>query len=287
MTSALHPALRPANVHGTIKKFYQIPAMMEEMFADVVEDSDNYTDILAGNYVGEIGELSGDAGFKEIKSAFSTVSGRINMFGAFFKINEVDEKLSKVSVAKANMEDMITAMKNYYQNKCLAAWYGISGHSTFDGTKWTDTAVGDPYSDIERASNLIIGACGQQPDTIMMSATTALYLTKFKDYRNKDYVDNTILTKSGFYEKITPNGLRLKVIPDAIASTYLPAYTAIVTKSKSCGSNHKVRQFPFQTRDTLDADNPLVKKYFAIDMKKAVIDEREATRTCVITGLNT
>jgi len=286
MTTALHPALRPANIHGTIKKFYQIPTMMEELFGDVTEASDNYTDILAQDWVGEIGELSGDAGFKEIKSAFSDISGRINMFGAFFKVNEVDEKLSRVSVVKAGMADMVQAMKEYYQTKCLVAWYNISGHSTFDGSKWTDTATGDPYSDIERAINLVIGASGQMPDTIMMSATTAMYLTKFKDYRNKDYVDNTILTKSGFYEKITPNGLRLKVIPDAIAGTYIPAYTAIVTKSGACGTNHKVQQFPFQTRDAINPDNPLVKKYFAIDMKKAVIDEREATFTCVITGLN-
>lgn len=287
MTGQLHPALRPSNIHGVIKKFYQIPTMMEEMFDTVVEPTDNYTDILGMDWVGEIGELSGDAGFKEIKTKFENVSGRINMFGAFFKINEIDEKLSRISVVKANMEDMVQAMKEYYQNKCLTAWHGISGHSTFDGSNWTDTSSGDPYSDLERAINLVIDASGQMPDTVMMNATTALYLTKFKDYRNKNYVDNTILTESGFYEKITPNGLKLKVIPDSIASTYIPDYTAIVTKKGACGSNHAVKGFEFQTRDTLDPDNPLVKKYFAIDMKKPVIDSRDATRTCVITGLDT
>ena len=286
MTSAMHPALRPENIHGVIKKYYQVPTMMEELFSDVIEASDNYTDILAKDWLGEIGELSGDAGFKEIKSGFKTVSGRINMFGAFFKINEVDEKLSKVSVVKAQMEDLIDAMKNYYQTKCLTAWYGITGNSTFNGSDWTDQTTGDPFSDIEKAIQLVIGASGKMPDTLMMSATTAYYLSQWDEYRNKDYINNTILTESGFYDKTTPNGLKLKIIPDAIASTYIPAYTAIVTKKGACGSNHKVQQFPFQTRDTIDPDNPLVKKYFAIDMKKPVIDEREAAVTCTITGLD-
>jgi len=287
MTSALHPALRPTNIHGTIKKAYHIPTMMEELFQDITEPTDNYTDLLGLDWVGEIGELSGDAGFKEIKTKFKDVSGRINMFGAFFKINEIDEKLSKVSVVSANMEDMVTAMKQYYQSKCLTAWAGITGQSTFDGSKWTDTTSGDPYSDIEKAVNQVIDASGKMPDTLMMNASTAIYLTKFKDYRNKDYVNNTILTESGFYERITPNGLRLKVIPDSIAGTDIPTYSAYIFKSKSCGTNHKVKGFEFQTRMTENPDNPLVKKYFAIDMKKPVIDEREATTVSIITGLNT
>lgn len=271
-----------------IKKKYHYPAVMRELFRDVEEPTDNYTDILGLDWVGEIGELSGDAGFKEIKTKFKDISGRINMFGAFFKINEIDEKLSRVSVVSANMEDMVTAMRNYYQTKCLAAWYGISGHDTFDGSDWTDTTSGDPYSDINKSINNVVANSGKMPDTIMMNFTTSYYLSKFKEYREFQYLGKENITKVGmFQQNNTPNGLKLLVIPDTLASTYIPDYSAIIFKSKACGANHTVMDYGFQTRDTLDPDNPLVKKYFALEMAKPVIDERDATTVSVITGLDT
>lgn len=287
MTGQLHPALRPENIHGVIKKKYHYPDPMRALFRDIEEPTDNYTDILGLDWVGEIGELSGDAGFKEIKTKFKDISGRINMFGAFFKVNEIDEKLSRVSVVSANMEDMVTAMKNYYRDKCLAAWYNISGHDTFDASDWTDTSSGDPYSDINKAINNIVGNSGKMPDTIMMNFTTSYYLSKFKEYREWTYLGRENLTTQGmFQEKVTPNGLNLLVIPDTIASTYIPDYTAIVFKKGASGANHTVRDFPFQTRDTQMEDNPLVKKYFGFEMAKPVIDERDATTVSVLTGLD-
>lgn len=284
----MHPALRPANVHGVIKKKYQYPAVMRELFRDVTEETDNYTDILKDDFLGEVGELSGDAGFKEIKTKFSDVSGRITGFGAYFKINELDEKLSKVSVVASNIEDLVTAIRNYYQTKCLAAWYGISGHNTFDGSKWTDTASGDPFSDINKAINLNVAASGVMSDLVIMNFTTSYYLSKYKEYREAMYLGRENITRTGMFQTYTtPNGLKMLVLPDAIASTYIPDYTAIVTKSKAAGVNHTVKGFGFQTRMTENQYNPLEKYHFGLEFTKPVIDSRDATVTCVITGLNT
>jgi hypothetical protein len=266
-----------------IKKKYHYPAIMRELFNTIEEPSDNYTDILGMDWLGEIGELSGDAGFKEIKTKFEDVSGRINMFGAFFKVNRLDEKLSKVSVVAANMEDMVTAMRNYYQTKCLEAWYNISGHDSFTGSKWSD-ATGDAYADFNKAINHIVQNSGVMPDTAIMNFTTSSYLSKFKEYREWQYLGRENLTRSGMFQQyVTPNGLTVMVIPDAIASTYIPDLRVIVTKRGACGTNHTVQGFGFQTEDHKNPDNPLETKYFAMEMAKPVIDKRDATRTSIIT----
>ena len=287
MTTVLHPALRPANIHGVIKKKYQRPPIARQLFRDITEPTDAYTDILKEDYVGEIGEISGDAGFKFIKSKFKDVSGKIGGFGGAFKVNRVDEVMSRVSVASANMEDLVTAMKNYYEQKVLTAIGAISGHSTFDGSKWTDTAVGDPWLDFETAIGKNLEASGKNPDIAIMNRTTYLLLAGFKEYREFQYLGAQNIMQGGFINKVTPNGLKLVVFPDAIASTNIPTYSCIVTRSKLMGANHTVKGLPFETFDQKDPSNPLNTLFYAWEWAAGAIDERDAAVTCVITGLNT
>lgn len=287
MTSELHPALRPTNIHAIIKKKYQRQPIARQLFRDIEEPTDAYTDILKEDYVGEIGEISGDAGFKFIKSQFKDVSGKIGGFGGAFKVAKADEVMSRTSLASANMEDLVLAMKRYYEQKVLTAIGSISGHSTFDGTKWTDTSTGDPFIDFETAIGKIEEASGKTPDIALMNRTTYLTLAAFKEYREFQFLGMQNLLKPGFINRLTPNGIKLILFPDAIASTYIPNYTCIVTKSKQMGANHTVRGLPFTTLDQRDPQNPLNNLYYAWEWAAPAIDERDAAVTCVITGLNT
>ena len=286
MTTELHPALRPANIHAVIKKKYQRTPIARQLFRDIEEPTDAYTDILQEDYVNEVGEISGDAGFKFIKSKFKDTSGKINGFGGAFKVSRVDETMSRVSVASANMEDLITSMKKYYEQKVLDAIGSISGASTFDGSDWTTPSTGDPFLDFEKAIGLIDDASGKTPDIAILNRTTYLALAGFKEYREFQYLGAQNLMQSGFINKLTPNGLKLIVFPDGVAGTNIPDYTCIVTKSKSMGVNHTVRGLPFETMDQKDPQNPLNTLYYAWEWAKPAIDERDATVTCVMTGLN-
>lgn len=283
--TTMHPALRKENIHAQLKLKYQRPPMARTLFRDQEEITDTYTDVLTKDYTGAIGEISGDAGFKEIKSLFEDVSGRILGFGGCFKVSQLDEKLSRVSVASQNMKDFIQAMKRYYEDKVLAAIYGISGESSFDGSNWT--SGGDPFSDIEKAIGLVEGASGMSPDILIMNRTMFYYLSKFKEYREFSYLGSLgKQVQGGFMEKTTPNGLKLVVFPDAIASTYIPTNTVLVTKQGQMGVNHSVQGFGFTTKDVPDPNNPLMTTYFGWEFAKPVIDKIDALNTCRMYGLN-
>ena len=176
MTQPLHPALRPANIHGVLKQKYARKAQLRSLFREVEEPTDNYTDLLEMDPTGEIGELGGDAGFKEVKVNFKDTSARINLFGAFFKVNRLDEDLSKVSVVQAGSRKLISKMQLYYENKVLSALFNISGHNTYAGSQWSVIANGTPLKDFEGAIGSSLDASGVSPDIAIMNTTTFLVL---------------------------------------------------------------------------------------------------------------
>lgn len=283
MSGQLHPALRPANIHGLLKQKYARKAQLRSLFREVEEPTDNYTDLLEVDPTGEIGELSGDAGFKEVKVNFKDTSARINLFGAFFKVTKMDEDFSKVSVVQAGVRAIDSKMKIYYENKVLNALYNISGHNTYSGSQWSVIADGTPLKDFEGAIGESVGASGIQPDIAIMNTTTFLVLLGYPQYSQYQYIGKENIMRSGIADRITPNGLRLVVLPDAVASTYIPDNKIYVTKEKMCGANHWVKGYGFTTDMKENPDNPLVKKYFGWEAAAPSIDEIDAAVTTVIT----
>ncbi len=283
MSGQMHPALRPSNIHAQIKLKYQRQPILRQLFRDEYESTDNYTDVLSMDFLGDIGELSGDAGWKEIKTKFEDVSNRITPFGAFFKVNRIDEKFSKTSVVSANMRDLVLAMKRYYERKVLNALFNISGHNTYAGSQWSDVANGKPLIDFEGAIGESEGASGVTPDLAIMNRATFLVLLAYPQYSQFQYLGTQNIIRPGIIDKITPNGLKLLVLPDAIASTYIPDNKIYVTASKMCGANHLITGFPFDTEDMKDPYNPLITRYYGYEFAKPVIDKHDAPVTTVIT----
>lgn len=281
---SLHPALRPANVHATLKLLYQREAVMQSLFRLQNEDLDEYRDIADKEIVGNVGEISAAGGFPLITAQFESIIGTINGYGGKFNIGFAEGKWSKVNLSMYTMDKLVTAMKLYYELKVMVAIRDISGASTFNGTDWTDTTTGDPWHDLQKARSKIRGATGQKADTLVVNETYFLYMMKFKEFREFLYTGIAAqLMKGDIAETITPNGLRVIVVPDDF-NTYIRDAYAYVTKVGNMGVNHSC--VPFTSLNREDPDNPWAQRYFAMEWQKPAIDKVDAKFTCVITGLD-
>lgn len=283
LKGTLHPALRPENVHAIIKEAYRIPAKARELFRDVNEPLDEYRDIIDNQIAGEIGKVSGGDGFNFLQSKFASEVGTVEGFGGAFKMTFEEKKWSRINLVEKKMRDLIYKMRKYYENQVLASLNGASGVNTFNGSDWTDTTAGDPFSDLEDAKGRVYDTHGVSPDILILNRAQYLKLIKFKEYREYRLLGKSNYEAKNIWDDLTPNGLQM-VIFDNSLNAYLPDNEVWVAKAKDMGVNHvAIPQTSFE-RD--DPDSPLNTNYFIHEWTTPAVDSIDAKAICKITGLD-
>jgi hypothetical protein len=283
LKGALHPALRPENVHAILKEKYQIPAKARSLFRDMPEPLDEYRDILSKDMVGAIGDLSGDDGFKFVDSQFESSVGIIKGFGGAFKMTYAEKKWSRIDLVSKKMRDLVYAMQKHYERKVLTAIANATGINSFDGSNWTDTSNGDPFSDLEKAKGLVSDSHGISPDIVIMNRSQYLRLIKFKEYREYRLLGRSNYETKNLWDDLTPNGLQMVIFDDSM-NTLIPDHTVFVCKSKDMGVNHQA--VAFESFDREDKDSPLGTNYYAHEWTTPAVDKVDALAICKVFGLN-
>ncbi len=119
--------------------------------------------------VGEVGDLSGDDGFKFVDSQFESSVGTIKGFGGAFKMTYAEKRWSRIDLVSKKMRDLVYAMQKHYEKKVLTALSGAVGVNTFDGSNWTDITTGDPFTDLEKAKGKVSDTHGMTPNLLVMN----------------------------------------------------------------------------------------------------------------------
>jgi len=284
LKGTLHPALRPNNVHATLKEKWFVQAGVRDLFRDIAEPLDEYRDILDKTPIDNVSALTEEGNFGFVQTQYESISGVINGYGGAFKMTMPEIKWSRIDLTRDKMRQLMRLMKDYYDKLVMTEIRDAVGGSTFDGTKWSD-GTGDPTKDLERAKQAIKSASGGKPDTLLVNQAVYLYLIGFDEYKHFNLYGRPNLENPNMEESLTPNGLRLRVIDDTY-NTYIEDNIAYVIKTGECGANHVA--IPFTTADAADPDNPVHNRnFYAWEWAKPRTDKRDATFICKITGLNT
>ena len=283
LKGTLHPALRPENVHAVIKEAYRIPAKARELFRDSPEPLDEYRDIVSDKIVGEIGKVSGGDGFNFIQSNFRSEVGVIEGFGGAFKMTFEEKKWSRVNLVEKKMRDLLYKMRKYYESMVLSAIANATGVNTFNGSNWTDTSAGDPFSDLEDAKGRVYDTHGAIPDIVIMNRAQYLRLIKFKEYREYRLLGKSNYETKNVWDDLTPNGLQM-VIFDNSLNNPIPDHEVWVCKAKDMGVNHIA--IPQTSFDRDDPDSPLNTNYYVHEWASPAVDSIDAKAICKITGLD-
>ena len=277
-----HPALIPSVVHSALKKRYDLPIQSDVLFRLVDEPSDNYKDIIEGAIQGSVDYIGDGGQFKNVDASFSSVSGYTNLFGGFMEIEMKEEKFSRINLLQRKMNNLSRSMRDFFDDLKWSAFANATGVNTFNGSDWTDPSTGDPYTDIEKALKLIQQASGMRATHLILNTTMYIYLVAFKEYREYQYLGKSNMEKGYLDEKLSPNGLRILVVPDD--NTYIATNSAWVCNARECGADHE--SIPFTTVHRELSENPLTQRYYAWRMATPSVDTIDAKNITKITGLD-
>lgn len=281
LVGALHPALRPNNVHPGLKELFQIPEMARGLFRDVPEPLDEYRDILDKAPVDNVDFLTGNDGFPLIDTQYESVSGVIHGYGGSYRLTMPEIRWSRIGLAADKMRQLTYLMRKFYEKLVLTQIRDNAG-STFEVVKsWTDLTDGDPFADIERAMGIVKEKAGVQPDVLIMNRNVYnTVITKRKEYREYQLNGITRTIMGGDFEVTnTPNGLGL-VIFDAGLNSYIADDNVYVARSGLMGVNHIA--LPFFSIDREDPNNPLQRIFRAGEWATPSTDKRDALAICEI-----
>lgn len=278
---ALHPALRPNNVHAGLKALYQIPAKARMMFRDMPEPLDEYRDILDKAPIDNVDFLTGNDGFPLIDTNYESESGVIHGYGGSYRLTMQEIRWSRIGMAADKMRQLTYLMQKFYEKLVLAQIRDNSG-STFTVAKaWTDLTDGDPFSDIEKARGIVQDKTGMPADILIMNRKVYNdVMTKRKEYRR--YIDNgrrQTIFDGTFEVETTPNGLGM-VIFDNTLNSYIQDDKVYVARSGEMGVNHIA--LPFFSLDREDPNNPLERIFRAGEWATPSTDSRDGLAICEI-----
>lgn len=281
LAGALHPALRPNNVHPGLKTLFQIPEMARGLFRDMPEPLDEYRDILDKAPIDNVDFLTGNDGFPLIDTQYESVSGVIHGYGGSYRLTMPEIKWSRIGLAADKMRQLTYLMRKFYEKLVLTQIRDNSG-STFTVAKaWTDFTDGDPFSDIEKAMGIVKEKSGIPPNILIMNRNVYnTVITKRKEYREYQLNGITRTIMDGDFEVTnTPNGLGL-VIFDAGLNSYIQDDKVYVCRSGLMGVNHIA--IPFFSLDREDPNNPLQRIFRAGEWATPSTDKRDGLAICEI-----
>lgn len=281
LVGALHPALRPNNVHDALKERFQIPEKARDLFRDMMEPLDEYRDILDKAFTDNIGFLSGGAGFPDIETAYESVSGVIKPYGGKFKMTFSEMKWSRIGLTEDKMRQLIYGMQKFYEKLVLTQIRDNNQNSFTVGTAWSNLTTGDPFSDIEKAVGLVEDTSGFTPDMLVLNRNVYnTVITKRKEWREFQLRGvSDIEMVQGFKDIATPNGLKMRVF-DATLNSFIADDKVYVLKRGQAGVNHVA--VPFTSFDGPDPNSPLNRLFFAHEWTAASTDKRDGTAICEI-----
>lgn len=281
LKGALHPALRPNNVHPQLKELFQIPAKSRALFRDMPEPLDEYRDILDKAPIDNVDYLTGNDGFPLIDTQYESVSGVILGYGGSFRLTMEEMRWSRIGLMADKTRQLVYLMRKFYEKLVLAQIRDNAGNTFTTGNNWTDLTDGDPFADIERAKGIVQDNAGVRPDILIINRN--LYnnvIVKRKEYR--EYQLNGIrgsFFNDQFELTLTPNGLGM-VIFDASLNSYIADDRAYVCRSGLMGVNHIA--LPFFTIDREDPNNPLNRIFRAGEWATPSTDKRDGLAICEI-----
>ena len=288
LLGSMNPALRSSNVHPTLKLLYERPAVAQDLFRTVDEPLNEYRDILEQTMISNIKKVTGGGSFGIIKGQFKSESGIIEGYGGAFTISFEEKRWNRVNLLFYHQNKLVTEMKKYYELQVLSTIRDNTPGSTFIGSKWTDTSVGDPFKDFEHARGLVYAKTGTQPDIVILNQTMYEYIIAYDEFRDLSKLGVALLQKGDIKEILRPNGLKLVVFPDSLNS-YIEDNLCYVAKQGLMGTNH--RALPFTT---ITADPPYSRlggpwdtDVYGMEWMTPSIDEVDTKYICKITGLNT
>lgn len=281
LVGALHPALRPNNVHPTLKTLFQIPAMARALFRDMPEPLDEYRDILDKAPVDNVDFLTGNDGFPLIDTDYESVSGVIHGYGGSFRLTMQEMRWSRVGLMADKTRQLTYLMRKFYEKLVLAQIRDNPGNTFTTAKAWTDLTDGDPYADIEKAKGIVKENAGVKPDILIMNRNVYnTVIVKRKEYR--EYQLNGI--SGTFFNSdveliLTPNGLGM-VIFDAGLNSYILDDKVYICRSGLMGVNHIA--LPFFSIDREDPNNELNRKFKAGEWATPSTDKRDGLAICEI-----
>lgn len=281
LKDALHPALRPNNVHAGMKQLFQIPDKARMLFRDMAEPLDEYRDILDKAPIDNVDYISGKDGFPLIDTQYESVSGVIHGYGGSFTMTMEELRWSRIGLAADKMRQLTYLMRKFYEKLVLAQIRDNAGN-TFEVTNsWSDLTNGDPYSDIEKARGIVADKTGMQPDILIMNRKVYNdILTKRKEYREYQLRGTRdVILRGNFEAETTPNGLGL-VIFDNSLNSYIADDKVYVARSGMMGVNHIA--VPFFSIDRENPNNPLERIYRAGEWATPSVDKRDGLAICEI-----
>jgi len=281
LVGALHPALRPNNVHDQLKVKFQIPDKARDLFRDMLEPLDEYRDILDKDFIDNIGFLTGGAGFPIIETQYEELSSVIKPYGGYFQMTFSEMRWSRIGLTEDKMRQLIYGMSKFYE-KLVLAQIRDNAQNTFTVAKaWTDLTDGDPFKDIERAIGLVEDTSGFSPDMLIMNRN--VYngsITPRKEYREWQLRGvSDVVASPNFKDILTPNGLLMRVF-DASLNSYIEDDQVYVLKRGQCGVNHTA--VPFDSFDGPDPNSPLSRLFYAHEWTTPSTDKRDGTAICKI-----
>ena len=281
LKGALHPALRPNNVHPELKVLFQIPEMARALFRDVPEPLDEYRDILDKAPIDNVDFLTGNDGFPLIDTQYESVSGVIQGYGGSFNLTMQEMRWSRIGLMADKMRQLTYLMRKFYEKLVLTQIRDNPGNTFTVPVLWTNLTTGDPFADIEKAIGIVKEAAGMQPDILIMNRNVYnTIFTKRKEYREYQLNGITRTILDGNFEVTnTPNGLGM-IIFDAGLNTYVPDDRVYVAKSGMMGVNHIA--LPFFSLDREDPANPLNRIFRSGEWATPSTDKRDGLAICEI-----
>jgi len=281
LKGALHPALRPNNVHPILKMKYQIPAMARMLFRDMQEPLDEYRDILDKSPIDNVGYISGQDGFKFIDTQYESVSGVILGYGGAFRMTMPEMRWSRIGLVADKMRQLTYLMRKFYEKQVLTAMVAGAQNSFTVGTAWTNLTTGDPFADIEKAKGLIRDTSGFEADVLIMNRNVYnTVIVKRKEYR--EYQLNGIrgtFMGGNFELTLTPNGLGM-IVFDTSLNSIIADDKVYVARTGAMGVNHIA--IPFTSTDRTDPNSPFNRLYYAWEWATPATDKRDGTAICEI-----
>ena len=281
LVGALHPALRPNNVHPGLKALFQIPEKARMLFRDMPEPLDEYRDILDKSPIDNVDFISGKDGFPLIDTQYESVSGVIHGYGGSYNLTMEEIRWSRIGMAADKMRQLTYLMRKFYEKLVLVQIRDNPG-STFTVAKaWTDLVDGDPYADIEKARGIVADKTGMQPDILIMNRTVYnTTLTKRKEYREYQLRGTRDVILNGNFEvETTPNGLGLVIFDDTL-NTYITNDKVYVCRAGDMGVNHIA--VSFFSIDRENPNNPLERIFRAGEWATPSTDKRDGLAICEI-----
>lgn len=281
LVGALHPALRPNNVHDQLKVKFQIPDKARDLFRDMLEPLDEYRDILDKDFVDNVGFLTSGAGFPIIETEYEELSAVIKPYGAYYQMTFSEMRWSRIGLAADKQRQLIYGMQKFYEKLVLAQIRDNAQNSFTVGTAWSDFTDGNPFADIERAVGLVEDTSGFTPDMLILNRNVYNdIIVKREEYTQYQLRGVSDLTQiPNFKDITTPNGLLMRIF-DASLNSFIEDDKVYVLRRGQCGVNHTA--VPFTSFDGPDPNSPMNRLFYASEWTTPSTDKRDGTAICKI-----